>query len=60
MRIKIISWDIGIINLSYCLIEYENEKANIIDWNIIDTVKTIKCKLCNKNICKHKIIKINN
>ena len=56
MSIKIISWDIGIINLSYCLIEYLNEKANIIEWNIIDIIKNYECKYCNKNISKHKII----
>ena len=55
MSIKIISWDIGIINLSYCLIEYINEKANIIEWNIIDIIKNYNCKYCNKNISKHKI-----
>ena len=33
---KYLSWDIGIRNLSYCLIEYINSEINIIDWDIID------------------------
>ena len=37
---KIISWDIGIINLAYCIMDYqiENdvEKINILKWDTID------------------------
>jgi hypothetical protein len=38
---RLLSWDVGIINLSYCLIEYDNinkdnQKWEIIDWNIIN------------------------
>ena len=58
---KIISWDIGIKNLSYCLSEYNlnNKKLNIIEWNIIDIIKNYKCKYCKKNINKHKVKNIN-
>jgi len=31
---KILAWDIGIKNLSYCL--YDTQCDNIIDWNVID------------------------
>ena len=31
---RILAWDIGIKNLSYCL--YDTLKDNIIDWNIVD------------------------
>ena len=60
--LKIISWDIGIKNLSYCLTEYNinNNKLNIIEWNLIDIVKNHKCKYCKKKINKHKIKNINN
>ena len=53
-----LSWDIGIINLSYCLIEYLNDKYNIIEWENINISleqnKNIKCEgfLKNKNKCK--------
>ena len=41
MYMRLLSWDVGIINLSYCLIEYDNsDKSNpegkIIDWDIIN------------------------
>ena len=37
---KILSWDVGIINLSYCIIEYdESTKAkNIFKWGIINLI----------------------
>jgi hypothetical protein len=58
---KIISWDIGIKNLSYCLSEFNlnSNKLNIIEWNIIDIIKNYKCKYCKKNINKHKVKNIN-
>ena len=33
---KILSIDVGIKNLSYCVIKYENDDYKILDWNIID------------------------
>ena len=33
---KYLSWDIGIINLSYCLLEVENEKMEILNWENIN------------------------
>ena len=59
---KIISWDIGIKNLSYCLSEFNlnNNKLNIIEWNIIDIIRNYKCKYCKKNINNHKVKNINN
>ena len=32
----VLSWDVGIINLAYCLLSYENDKWKIIDWGNID------------------------
>ena len=32
---KVLSWDVGIINLAYCLIDYKDDTWNIIDWGII-------------------------
>ena len=58
---RYLSWDIGIINLSYCLLEYKDDKIEILDWENInislDRNNNIKkcCgimknqKLCNKN-----------
>jgi len=40
---KILSWDVGIKNLAYCLIDSENDK--IIDWGIINLLndENLKC-----------------
>lgn len=49
---KILSWDVGIINLAFCLIDYTNEKEwKIIDWGVINLTDRdkIKCCVCNKN-----------
>lgn len=52
---RLLSWDVGIINLSYCLIEYNNDKKNpsweIIDWDIINLTDRdkIKCFQCGAN-----------
>jgi len=57
---KILSWDIGIKNLSYCLIE--NNK--IVDWDVInldDEEIIIKCngEFKNGNKCKAKSLYLN-
>lgn len=47
---RLLSWDVGIINLSYCLIEYNKETLSwkIIDWDIINLTdrEKIKCYQC--------------
>ena len=46
----VLSWDIGIINLAFCLIDYnvETKKFNIVDWDVINLTdrNTIKCSQC--------------
>jgi len=49
---KVLSWDVGIINLAYCLIDFESEsKWKILDWGIINLTdrEKIKCTICKKN-----------
>ena len=47
---RLLSWDVGIINLSYCLIEYDKKNLTwkIIDWDIINLTNRdkIKCFQC--------------
>jgi len=46
---RVLSWDVGIINLSYCLIEYNDKKEwTIIDWDIINLTnrEKEKCYQC--------------
>ena len=44
---KILSFDVGIKNLAYCYMNYENSLIDIIEWDVID--------LCREKhwICKH-------
>ena len=49
---RLISYDIGIKNLAYCVIEYENKQLSIIDWNVMnlleETTALKKCSQINK------------
>lgn len=36
---RLISYDIGIKNLAYCLIEYENRELSILDWNVLSLLE---------------------
>lgn len=58
---KIISFDVGVKNLAYCITETTNEtKYHIYDWNILDLTKTpqeitendIKNIKCHHTFCK--------
>lgn len=60
----ILSFDVGIKNLSYCLFDVSNDYV-ILDWDIINLcdTETIKCNyiLKNKKICNNNAIyKLNN
>jgi hypothetical protein len=48
---KVLSWDVGIINLAYCMIEYKNNDWKILDWGIINLTnrEKMKCSVCGKN-----------
>ena len=48
---KVLSWDVGIINLAFCMIEYNDEKWKILDWGIINLTnrEKLKCFNCGKN-----------
>jgi len=47
---KVLSWDVGIINLAFCLIDYnvETKGFTILDWDIINLTERslIKCSQC--------------
>jgi hypothetical protein len=50
---KVLSWDVGIINLAYCLIDYnkQTKEFKILDWDIINLTDRdkMKCTECNAN-----------
>jgi len=48
---KVLSWDVGIINLAYCMIEYTDDNWKILDWGIINLTNREKliCNSCGKN-----------
>ena len=56
---KILSFDVGIKNLSYCLLDVSNSYT-ILEWDIINLCdyKIIKCNhvLKNKKICNNNAI----
>jgi len=58
---KILSWDVGIINLAYCLLDVNNETMEwkINDWGIINLTnrETLKCHTCGKNASCYTDIK---
>jgi len=42
---KLLSWDVGVYNLAYCIIEKnENENPKILDWNIVNLVDNEQMK----------------
>jgi hypothetical protein len=49
---RLISYDIGIKNLAYCVIEYEDKQLSIVDWNVMnlleETTAIKKCSQINK------------
>ena len=60
---KILSWDIGIKNLSYCLLSNESNEINILDWGIINLDDPpIICNghFKNGNKCNRKATMVNN
>ena len=52
---KILSFDVGIKNLAYCYLEYNDSKIYINDWGVINICREkhwiCKCKKKNKEIC---------
>ena len=64
MPIKILSFDVGIKNLAYCILSLDNNKYNIYDWGIINLTEDIIDNNNNSNIdtefiMNYKKIKIN-
>merc|ERR1711968_168286 len=64
MPIKILSFDVGIKNLAYCILSLDNNQYNIYEWGIINLTEDI---IDNKNdsnidsnfIINYKKLKIN-
>jgi len=54
MSKTILSWDIGIINLAYCIIEKNNNEINIKQWNKINILEEESNTYIPKCICKKK------
>lgn len=46
---KILSFDVGISNLAYCIIEKINNETRIINWDLINLNESHNCCICNKN-----------
>jgi len=53
---KILSWDIGIINLGYCILEKNEYDIKILEWGIINLMETPEMKK-NRNLSFENIPK---
>ena len=52
-----LGWDVGIRNLAYCLIDYQNNSMKVIDWGVISLVKN-HCRepvYCGTNTGNQKV-----
>ena len=38
---KLISFDIGIKNLAYCIFDIDNTSIKIVDWNVLNLIKSL-------------------
>jgi hypothetical protein len=63
MKKRILSFDVGIKNLAYCLMERNNDDFEILEWDIINLTDDMqKCMYCNngkkqcENLAKFSII----
>ena len=59
-KVRICSWDVGILNLAYCILEKDTvtNAITILDWSIIDLTeqnkKKCNCLLKNNTVCNKK------
>src|SRR5947207_2205151 len=46
----VISWDVGIIHLAYCILNYQEANVEILDWDVINLIEDerIKMECCGK------------
>ena len=56
---KILSIDPGIVNLSYCYLEYTNEKITILDWNTVKITEFNTKKTKIDELIECMLIKLN-
>lgn len=56
---KICSWDVGIINLAYCIIEKDDDdNFKILNWEVIDIAKKEKKAQCDTEDCARTAVYI--
>lgn len=52
---RVVSWDVGIRNLAFCLMEIDNEnKLNIIKWDVVNLVSEEDGLLCTQKLNNNK------
>jgi hypothetical protein len=57
MSRTIVSWDVGIKNLAYCIIKDTNGKFEILKWDLIDLRDTNELKCCEYKKVKKELVK---
>lgn len=53
--VLVLSWDVGVVNLAYCLLKFTEEKYQIISWKKINLVDCDKI-ICQYNECGKKAV----
>ena len=43
--IELLSFDVGVKNLAYCKVRFENDDHKIIEWGIIDTMENFNDRI---------------
>ena len=56
---KLLSIDPGIVNLSYCYLEYNNDKITILDWNTVKITEYNAKKIKINELIECMLIKLN-
>lgn len=56
MSVRIISWDVGVIHLAYCVLELKDSQITIIDWNEINLVEHDRMQFECKGMTKRNKI----
>lgn len=57
MSRTIVSWDVGIKNLAYCIIKDTNGKFEILKWDLVDLRDTDELKCCETKKIKKEVVK---
>lgn len=53
---RLLSFDVGVTNLAFCLVEFADNKHKIIDWGIIDVMESFEDRKIKCSVVKNGVI----